>query len=90
MAADPRSGYIFVNTHDGALTGWMEKKKPGGNYGRGTEGSAQPYDRASVDGPGPYHGFSASAKDANGKVIGDLAMSKAAVGAADCREREHR
>jgi glucose dehydrogenase len=76
MAADPRSGYIFVNSHDGALTGWMEKKKVGGNYGRGTEGSAQPYDRGGVDGPGPYHGFSASAKDANGKVIGTWPCQK--------------
>jgi glucose dehydrogenase len=76
MAADPRSGYIFVNSHDGALTGWMEKKKAGGNYGRGTEGSAQPYDRGGVDGPGPYHGFSASAKDANGKVMGTWPCQK--------------
>ena len=76
MAADPLSGYIFVNSHDGALTGWMEKKKAGGNYGRGTEGSAQPYDRGGVDGPGPYHGFSASAKDANGKVMGTWPCQK--------------
>ncbi len=75
-AADPRSGYIFVNSHDGALTGWLEKKKVGGNYGRGTEGSAQPYDRGGVDGPGPYHGFSASAKDANGKVLGTWPCQK--------------
>ncbi len=75
-AADPRTGYVFVNTHDGALTGWIEKKKPGGNYGRGTEGSTQPYDRASVDGPGPYHGFSARALDANGKTIGNWPCQK--------------
>src|SRR5580658_1014734 len=75
-AADPKTGYVFLNTHDGALTGWIEKKKPGGNYGRGTEGSNQPYDRASVDGPGPYHGFSATAKDANGRVIGNWPCQK--------------
>jgi len=75
-AADPKTGYIFINTHDGALTGWLEKKKPGGNYGRGTEGSTQPYDRASVDGPGPYHGFSATAKDANGKSMGTWPCQK--------------
>lgn len=75
-AADPRTGYVFLNTHDGALTGWIEKKKPGLNYGRGTEGSTQPYDRASVDGPGPYHGFSARVKDASGKVIGTWPCQK--------------
>jgi quinoprotein glucose dehydrogenase len=58
------------------LTGWIEKKKPGGNYGRGTEGSNQPYDRASVDGPGPYHGFSATVKDASGHVLGTWPCQK--------------
>ncbi len=75
-AADPQTGYIYVNSHDGALSGWIEKKKPGGNYGRGTEGSDQPYDRASVDGPGPYHGFSATAHDADGKAIGNWPCQK--------------
>jgi quinoprotein glucose dehydrogenase len=75
-ASDPKTGYIFMNSHDGALTGWIEKKKPGENYGRGTEGSDQPYDRASVDGPGPYHGFSATVRDANGKVIGNWPCQK--------------
>jgi len=48
---------------------WVEKKKPGGNYGRGTEGSEQPYDRASVNGPGPYFTFSAPMKDADGRTV---------------------
>jgi glucose dehydrogenase len=75
-AADPKTGYVFVNSHDGALTGWLEKKKVGGNYGRGTEGSTQYYDRGGVDGPGPYHGFSAAAKDASGKVVGNWPCQK--------------
>ena len=75
-AADPKTGLVFLNTHDGSLSGWMEKKKPGGNYGRGTEGSNQPYDRASVDGAGPYHGFNATVKDANGKVVGNWPCQK--------------
>jgi glucose dehydrogenase len=69
VAADPRSGYVFVNAHDTSLVGWVEKKKPGGNYGRGTEGSEQPYDRASVNGPGPYFTFSAPMKDADGRTV---------------------
>ena len=75
-AADPRTGYVFLNTHDGALTGWLEDRKPGKNYGRGTDGSNQPIDRGSVDGPGPYHGFSARVKDADGKVIGNWPCQK--------------
>ena len=69
-AADPKTGYVFLNSHDGALTGWLEKKKPGAITARLTEGSNQPYDRGSVDGPGPYHGFSATVKDADGKTVG--------------------
>jgi quinoprotein glucose dehydrogenase len=69
-AADPTTGYVYVHTNDSALVGWMEKKDPKGNYGSGN-GSPQLYDRGSVDGPGPYHGFSAQAKDANGKTLGN-------------------
>src|SRR5262245_19354176 len=58
-AADPGTGLVFVNAHDGSLVGWIEEKKAGGNYGRGTEGSTQPLDRASISGPGPYASFSA-------------------------------
>ena len=67
-----RTGFVFVNAHDTSLVGWIEKKKPGGNYGRGTEGATQPYDRASVNGPGPYAGFSAPMKDASGRTIANL------------------
>ncbi len=73
---DPKSGYIFVQTHDMSLMGWIEKKKSGQNYGRGTEGSTQQYDRASVTGPGPYSGFSAPGKDASGKVVGNWPCQK--------------
>jgi glucose dehydrogenase len=72
VAADPQSGIVFVNAHDTSLVGWIEKKKPGGNYGRGTEGSTQPDDRASVNGPGPYFTFSAPMKDATGRTIANL------------------
>jgi quinoprotein glucose dehydrogenase len=58
-AGDPALGYIYAFTQDAALTGWVEKKRPGGNYGSG-QGSPQPYDRGSITGPGPYSGFSAS------------------------------
>jgi glucose dehydrogenase len=75
-AVDPTVGYIFVQTHDMSLMGWIEKKKSGGNYGRGTEGSTQQYDRASVDGPGPYFGFGVVMKDADGHPLGNWPCQK--------------
>jgi quinoprotein glucose dehydrogenase len=68
-AADPRSGLVYVNAHDTSLVGWIEKKKAVGNYGRGTEGSQQPYDRASISGPGPYASFTAPMKTADGRTV---------------------
>jgi glucose dehydrogenase len=77
VAIDPRDGYVFVHTHDVSLMGWIEKKRKGvGSYGRGVEGSTQLYDRASVQGPGPYYSFSATVKDKDGKVIGDWPCQK--------------
>lgn len=58
-SADPTLGYVFVATHDAALSGWIEKKVDGGNYGALTQGSPLPLDRASITGPGPYSGFTA-------------------------------
>ena len=75
MAADPKTAYVYVQTHDAALSGWVEKKRPGGNYGSGN-GSPQPYDRGSVDGPGPYHGFGAPIKDASGRTVGNAPCQK--------------
>jgi quinoprotein glucose dehydrogenase len=66
---------VYVSTHDQALSGWIEKKVEGGNYGSGN-GSPQPYDRGSISGPGPYTGFSAQAKDENGKVLGNWPCQK--------------
>jgi quinoprotein glucose dehydrogenase len=67
-AADPRTGFVYVNAHDTSLVGWVEKRKPGGNYGRGVEGTTQPYDRASVNGPGPYFGFTATYRSPDGRT----------------------
>jgi quinoprotein glucose dehydrogenase len=69
-ATDPRTGYIYMNSHDTSLVGWVEKKKPGVEYSFDSVGSKLLYDRASIDGVGPFHTFSALAgKDANGRNI---------------------
>ena len=75
-ATDPTTNYVIVQSHDVSLIGWLEKRKPGLVYGRGNEGSTQIYDRGSVDGPGPYFSFSATVKDANGKVLGNWPCQK--------------
>ena len=72
ITADPTSGYVYVNAHDTSLVGWIEKKKAGLIYGRGAEGSTQPYDRASVNGAGPYFTLSAPLKDGAGRTIANL------------------
>ena len=59
-AADPTRGIVYVNTSEGGSIGWIEKRVPGANYGRGAEDSDQPYDRGSLIGPGAYSGFMAS------------------------------
>jgi quinoprotein glucose dehydrogenase len=69
-ATDPRTGYMYMNSHDTSLVGWVEKKKPGVTYSFDAVGSTQLYDRASVDGVGPFHTFSASmGRDAAGRDI---------------------
>lgn len=72
IAADPERGILYVHAHDTSLVGWIERKQPGKNYGRGTQGSTIPYDRGSVDGAGPYFTFSAQLVADDGKVVGSL------------------
>jgi glucose dehydrogenase len=68
-AADPNTGLVYVNVSEGGSIGWMEKRKEGQDYGRGTAGSNQAYDRANMTGPGAYASFMASYKDGNGKTV---------------------
>jgi quinoprotein glucose dehydrogenase len=41
-AADPRTGFVFVNAHDTSLVGWIEKKKPGGTTAAAPKGPRSP------------------------------------------------
>jgi len=66
-AADPVSRYVFVNSSEAASIGFIERRDPGGDYGRGTQGSTQPYDRGSLSGPGAYSTFSASFESRDGQ-----------------------
>ena len=89
-AADPSTGYVFVNAHDTSLVGWIEKIRPGQNYGRGTEGSKQPYDRGSVNGAGTVlHVQRADARRERPRD-GESSVPASAMGPIGCRQREHR
>jgi quinoprotein glucose dehydrogenase len=72
LAVDPRTGFLYLQTHDSGLTGWIEKKRPGVNY----ESVNLPYDRGNVEGTGGARGFSATARDASGKVLGNWPCQK--------------
>jgi quinoprotein glucose dehydrogenase len=73
MAADPNTGLIFVNAHDTSLVGWVQDKNPDETYSFEAVGSRQPYDRASINGVGPFFSFSAPLSgqyDDNGRGVG--------------------
>jgi len=75
-AADPKTGIVYVNAHDTSLVGWTEKVPTGSKSYSFDATVPGDYDRASVDGKGPFFSFSApiSGKyDENGKGVGPSA-----------------
>ena len=74
-AADPTNGMIYVNAQDTSLVGWVERVQGDRPYSFDAT-SAPPYDRASVDGKGPFFSFSAPISgqyDANNRPVGATA-----------------
>ncbi|HEY7338035.1 MAG TPA: PQQ-binding-like beta-propeller repeat protein [Bryobacteraceae bacterium] len=61
VASDPKSGYVFVETKDSPLTGWVEKKREGVRY----ENANLPYDRIN----GTAGSFSVPIRDTNGRSV---------------------
>ena len=76
-AADPNTGVIYYNAHDTSLVGWVEKKTdPNKKYSFDMDDVYLPYDRARVDGKGPFFSFNApiSGKyDDKGRAVGQTA-----------------
>ncbi|MEO6040330.1 MAG: PQQ-binding-like beta-propeller repeat protein [Croceibacterium sp.] len=68
-AADPARGIVYVNVSESGSIGWIEKRDPKGEYGRGTDASTQAYDRGSLVGPGAYSAFQASFKTPEGQTL---------------------
>ena len=58
-AADPTTGWVYVNAQSTSLVGWVEKKDPNVSYSFDAPHTDQPYERASVDGKGPFFAFQA-------------------------------
>ena len=57
-AADPTTGVVYVNAIDTSLVGWVEKVEGDKPYSFDAT-SAPEYDRASVNGKGPFFAFDA-------------------------------
>jgi glucose dehydrogenase len=75
-AADPTTGMVYVNAQATSLVGWVEKRDINVEYSFDAPHSDQPYERASVDGKGPFFSFSAplSGKyDEKGRAVGPQA-----------------
>jgi quinoprotein glucose dehydrogenase len=75
VAVDP-NGIVFVNSHDTSLVGWVQDKDPNVTYSFEAVGSKQPYDRASINGVGPFFSFNAPVSgqyDENGRPVGPSA-----------------
>ncbi len=71
-AADPTTGMVYVNALDTSLVGWVEKVQGDEPYSFDAT-QAPEYDRASVDGKGPFFSFSAPLSgeyDDNGRPVG--------------------
>ena len=89
-AADPRTGFVFVNAHDTSLVGWIEKKKPGGNYGRGTEGADAALRSRQRERTGALLQVHRAAEGRQRPDDRQPAMPATTVGAAGRRQRQHR
>ncbi len=68
-AADPTKGVVYVNVSESGSIGWIERRDPAGDYGRGTANSPQLYDRGSLQGPGAYSSFSAGFEIEDGRTV---------------------
>ena len=71
-AADPTTGVVYVNAIDTSLVGWVEKVEGDKPYSFDAT-SAPEYDRASVNGKGPFFSFSAplgGEYDEQGRAVG--------------------
>lgn len=75
-AVDLATGWVYVNALDTSLVGWVEKVPEGARPYSFDATQSPAYDRASVDGKGPFFSFSAPLDgkyDENGRALGPSA-----------------
>ncbi len=73
VAIDPTTGIVYANAQETSLVGWVQDKDPDETYSFEAVGSTQPYDRASINGVGPFFSFNAPLSgeyDDNGRPVG--------------------
>jgi quinoprotein glucose dehydrogenase len=71
-AVDPTTGIVYANSAETSLVGWVEDKDPDVTYSLEAAGSTQKFDRASINGVGPFFSFTAplNGYDAEGRAQG--------------------
>jgi quinoprotein glucose dehydrogenase len=72
-AVDPTKGIVFANAPDTSLVGWVQDKDPNVTYSFEAVGSQQLFDRASINGLGPFFSFNAPLSgqyDDEGRPVG--------------------
>ena len=72
-AVDPERGIVYASAQETSLIGWVQDKDPDETYSFEAVGSRQPFDRASINGVGPFFSFTAPLSgeyDDNGRPVG--------------------
>jgi quinoprotein glucose dehydrogenase len=71
-AVDPTTGIVYANSAETSLVGWVQDKDPNVTYSFEAAGSTQKFDRASINGVGPFFSFTAprDGYDAEGRAQG--------------------
>lgn len=69
FAVDPTTNLSYVNVNENGVLGWMEKRKPDVFYSFNTTNSTHPYERSSLDTPGPFRGFLAGFQTDQGRAL---------------------
>jgi glucose dehydrogenase len=73
ISVDPSTRIAYANAQETSLVGWVQDKDPNVTYSFEAVGSTQPYDRASINGVGPFFTFNAPLSgeyDENGRPVG--------------------
>jgi quinoprotein glucose dehydrogenase len=73
VAVDPNTGIVYANAQETSLVGWVQDKDPNVTYSFEAVGSTQKFDRASINGVGPFFSFNAPLSgqyDDNGRPVG--------------------